>query len=460
MSTSNTTECASTSSGCEPSRASVRRGLAQSTVLQINAVTGGSTGRIALAVSRGLEQIGARVWVAYGRGESPRRAPSPHPRAVCIGGRVDTYAHGVLTRILGRHGLGSRSATRAFIAWAKSIAPDVVHLHNLHGYYLNFEVLFEFLASAEIPVVWTLHDCWAYTGHCAYYDRAACTRWQTRCSRCPQKREYPASWLADASALMFERKRRAFTSVRRMTIVTPSEWLAGEVRRSFLKDHPIAVVPNGIDPVAFAPRPTERLRARLGIPPRRPVVLGVAGFHPRKGIPYLLELGRRLSPEATLVLVGVARRRLSELPDGVVAVGRIESVSELAEYYSLASAFVNPTLEDNFPTVNLEALAAGTPVVTFATGGCAEQITPDTGLAVAPRDLDGLENAVREVIAKGRSHFASACRARAATYSVAEMIDSYLRVYEAAVRSVPGSSAAVAPGRLAQVRSRSTEGSK
>jgi glycosyltransferase involved in cell wall biosynthesis len=396
-------------------------------VLQINSVTGGSTGRIALGISLGLEQVGARAWVAYGRGSA-----SPRPRTVRIGGRADAYAHAALTRILDRHGLGSTNATRAFIRRMKSIAPDVVHLHNLHGYYLNFELLFEYLQSADVPVVWTLHDCWAFTGHCTYYDRAACARWQTSCSRCPQKREYPASWVADASALMFERKKRAFTSVGRMTIVTPSEWLAGEVRRSFLKRYPIRVIPNFIDLEPFAPRPTEHLRARLGIAARIPVVLGVGGFeHPRKGMPYLIALGRRLSPEAAVLLVGVPRRRLSGLPDGVVAVGQVESVSELAEFYSLASVFVNPTLEDNFPTVNLEALAAGTPVVTFATGGCAEQITADTGVAVTPRDLDGLERAVREIVAKGRPRYADACRMRASRYSLGGMVRSYLKVYEA-----------------------------
>jgi glycosyltransferase involved in cell wall biosynthesis len=424
-----TNEIATTQADRELSSPLARRGPLDGTVLQINSVTGGSTGTIALGLSRGIEQSGARAWVAYGRGGA-----APHPRIVRIGGRADAYAHGALTRIFDRHGLGSTGATRAFIRWMKSIAPDVVHLHNLHGYYLNFELLFDHLRSADVPVVWTLHDCWAFTGHCTYYDRAACVRWQTRCARCPQKHEYPASWVADASARMFDRKRRAFTSVRRMTIVTPSEWLAGEVRRSFLKDYPTHVIPNGIALDAFAPRPSEHLRARLGIAPGMPVVLGVGGFgHPRKGMPYLVALGRRISPEAKVVLVGVPRRQLSALPDGIVGVARTDSVSELAEFYSLASVFVNPTLEDNFPTVTLEALAAGTPVVTFATGGCPEQIAADTGVAVTPHDLDGLERAVREVISKGRAHFAAACRARASTYSVAAMVRSYLRVYEAAM---------------------------
>jgi glycosyltransferase involved in cell wall biosynthesis len=352
---------------------------------------------------------------------------------VRIGRDVDVWTHGALTRILDRHGLGSARATRAFVSWMSATAPDLVHLHNLHGYYLNFEILFDALAAADVPVVWTLHDCWAFTGHCVYYDRVRCDRWQTGCSRCPQTREYPTSWVADASARMFERKRRAFTSVRRMTIVTPSAWLAREVRRSFLRAYPVQVIPNGVDLSAFAPRPGIQARRRLGIAEGTPVVLGVGGVHPRKGMGYLVELGRRLAGSAAVVIAGVSPRHLPELPASVHAVGRIGDVTQLAELYSLASVFVNPTLEDNFPTVNLEALAAGTPVVTFATGGCAEQVTAGTGVAVAPRDLDALEAAVRRVIAGGRSSFADACRARASTYSVAAMVRNYLAVYSAVI---------------------------
>jgi len=381
-------------------------------VVQVNSVLGsGSTGRIAVALQAGANEGGWRGWTAFGRG-----AYSGSLETIRIGDWASLLAHGIATRALDRHGLGSRRATRRFVRELLSLEPDVVHLHNIHGYYLHFEVLFEALKAAGIPVVWTLHDCWAFTGHCAYYTYAQCAKWQTECHHCPQKAQYPASWLLDSSAEVFRRKRAAFSGVKRMTIVTPSRWLADEVQSSFLRDYPVAVIPNGIDLSAFSPSSAGVMRTRLGLQADRPVILGVAaGFEsPRKGLRYFMAMAPRVSPRSTIVLVGVPKNLIRSLPTGVVAIPRTESTADLAAIYSMADVFVDPTLEDNFPTVILEALACGTPVVTFDTGGCPEQVTSGTGLVVRTGDLEGLIQATEAILRKGKAQYAAECRARSA----------------------------------------------
>ncbi len=403
------------------------------TVLQINSVCGnGSTGRIALSLHKALLESGEAAWIAYGRGEGPSV-----PNKVKVGNPSSVIAHGALTRLFDRHGLGSRSATISFIRRIESLAPDVIHLHNIHGYYLNFEVLFEYLTTARIPVVWTLHDCWAFTGHCAYYDYVKCTRWRAQCGRCPQRSGYPASWFLDASTEILERKKRAFTSVGPMTLVTPSAWLAGEIRSSFLSKYPLEVIPNGIDTSLFAPSSSAAAtRARLGIPRDADIILGVAADfgEPRKGLGFFLEIAPRLGSGSVIVLVGVPRARMAGLPANVIGIRRTDDIRGLVELYSTASVFVNPTLEDNFPTVVLEALACGTPVVTFGAGGCPEQVSGERGAVVKTGDIEGLLVAIESVLRSGKNVYTSACRAYAARFSLESMFGEYMRVYAASAK--------------------------
>ncbi len=397
------------------------------TVLQINSVCAtGSTGRIAIGLQGAVDRAGGAGWIAYGRGKA-----SSIPKTIRVGGDLSLLAHVALTRILDRHGLGSRGATFALIRQLDRLAPDIIHLHNIHGYFLNFEVLFQYLKATRIPVVWTLHDCWPLTGHCSYFDYVECARWQTQCSRCPQRSKYPASWLLDASAEMFERKKQAFAGVEGMTLVTPSAWLAGEVRKSFLGTYAIEVIPNGVDASTFAPSRTSEIRARFGIPPNVNVILGVAANfgNPCKGLNHFIAMARNLPREAVLVLVGVPRARITRLPANVIGIPRTESVQDLVALYSMASVFVDPALEDNFPTVILEALACGTPVVAFATGGCPEQITRETGLLVKAGDVHALLAATESVLRLGKDSFGAACRAHAKRFSVHNMFQAYLRLY-------------------------------
>lgn len=322
-------------------------------------------------------------------------------------------------------------ATRSFLRTVDALEPTLIHLHNLHGYYIHFELLFQWLKSSGLPVVWTLHDCWPYTGHCAYYSLAACSKWVEHCERCPQLATYPASWGVDASAAMFERKRRAFQGVKGLTLVTPSVWLAGEVRRSFLGSYPTKVIANGIDLLVFKPTRSDQLRRKIGLSPDVPVVLGVASdfSEPRKGLRLLVELARSLGDRARVVLIGVPRRLATSLPATVTAMPRTESITELAAAYSMASVFVNPTLEDNFPTVSLEALACGTPVVTFLTGGCGEQVSPTTGFVVKQSSSGDLLAAVTKVLDLGKPHYYTSCLTSASLYSTRTMCADYLSLY-------------------------------
>jgi putative colanic acid biosynthesis glycosyltransferase len=216
-------------------------------VLQINSCCGvGSTGRIAADIYKALEEQGHQCKIAYGRGNAPEDIDT-----IRIGSSLDNYLHVIKTRIFDQHGFGSENATRALIKQIENYDPNIIHLHNVHGYYVNIDILFNYLKEAGKPVVWTLHDCWAFTGHCAYFDYIGCDRWKTGCYKCPQKKKYPSSILMDNSKRNFEKKRELFTGVKNMVIVTPSKWLAGLVKKSFLSEYPVKVINNGVDLEVF-----------------------------------------------------------------------------------------------------------------------------------------------------------------------------------------------------------------
>ncbi len=363
-------------------------------VLMVNVVCGvGSTGRICTDLAASLEAEGATVRIAYGRDLVP---PAARKYAVRIGGAGDVRRHGARARLTDGCGWGSKAATRRFIKWVRQFDPDVIHLHNLHGYYINVEVLFEYLRTCGKKILWTLHDCWAFTGHAANCEAAGCERWEDGCGRCPDKGGYPKS-LIDRSAGNWIRKKKCFTGIPGMTIVTPSAWLAGLVERSFLGEYPVRVIPNGVDIGVF--RPTESdLRQTLGIGDAK-VALGVAARWGRnKGFDDLLKLRERLDEAWKIVLVGLNDRQIRQLPPGVIGLKRTENVRQLAALYTLADVYVNPTYEDNYPTTNIEAIACGTPTVTYRTGGSPESAGA-YGAVAQKGDIGALADAVR------REHF-------------------------------------------------------
>lgn len=338
-------------------------------VLQINSVCGrGSTGRIVLDIHKALIEKGHQSLVAYGR-----QPATGCENAIRIGTRKDIYVHGLYTRIFDKHGLGSQKATRKFLKDIERESPDIIHLHNIHGYYLNYEILFRFIKDFDKPVIWTFHDCWPFTGHCAYFTYVGCERWQHICHDCPQKKSYPGSLFFDNSRMNFERKREAFTGVKNLTIVTPSKWLAGLVKQSFLSDYEVVVIPNGIDTTVFKPVQSD-FKRRHNIEDKF-MILGVANvWDQRKGLRHFLELADMLENDEIIVLVGLTKKQVKNLPANIIGITKTHDVQELVGIYSAADVFVNPTLEETFGMTNLEAQACGIYTITFDSGGTRETI--------------------------------------------------------------------------------------
>ena len=375
-------------------------------LLQINPVVreNTSTGKIMREIGDMAIASGWESYIAYSKARDG--IPSHNSKLVPVGDKFDLGIHWMATRLFDAHGLASKSATKKFIKKIREIDPDIVHIHNLHGYFLNYPLLLDFLAEYGRPVVWTIHDCWLFTGHCYHYDAVGCNKWQTGCGKCPQKREFPKSWIVDASARNFSIKSSAFAKMKNLTLVTVSEWMKGEVAKSFLKDKPCKVIHNGIDLSVFQPCSTEEVKAKYGISDKQ-IILGVASiWSAQKGLKDLIQIAEKLSDEAQLVIVG---RTEDALPSSAIHVPRTENAKELAALYSLASVLVNTTYQDNYPTVNLESIACGTPVITYATGGSGESISPETGFIVPQGDIDAVVEKVKLIIERGKAGYNNPC---------------------------------------------------
>lgn len=391
-------------------------------VLEINVGCGsGSTGRICTDIAALLEQREDECVVAYARGNVPAQAQKYAHR---IGTAWDYRLHGVQTRLFDTHGFGSRRATREFLRWAEGWKPDIVHLHNIHGYYLQVEELFTFLKEKKLPVVWTLHDCWAFTGHCAHFVTADCQQWKAGCHACPLLREYPACYGHADVVRNYARKRAAFTGVEDLMLVTPSQWLADLTRDSFLKDYPVRLIPNGIDLEQFRPTPGN-IRARLGIPEGKRLVLGVAStWTDHKGLSDFYRLAELLGDRTQVLLVGLTEKQKAALPAGMMGITRTESIRELAELYTAADVFVNPSRAETQGLTTIEALACGTPVITYDQTAVPEAVDKTCGLVV-PCDPANICSAMDHLHC---SH--DACIKRAMHYDRTERFREYLDLYD------------------------------
>lgn len=377
-------------------------------LLLINSVCGtGSTGRICADIAKAYENNGYEVKIGYGRSEYVPEDCKKY--AVRIGSATDVYGHVIGTRLTDKHGLYSTGATKVFLEWAETFDPDILWLHNIHGYYINYELLFEWIKKRpQMTVKWTLHDCWPFTGHCAFFSYAKCEKWLINddprfgevtkggCGSCPQRMSYPKAVLKDNSSENFIRKKRAFTEVQNLSIITPSVWLKNLVKQSFLNEYSVQVVYNHIDETVFKQTPSD-FRIRYGIKKNDYMMLGVANvWEPRKGLGDFIELQKRLRENGSnfkIVLVGLNDKQLKELPDGILGLKRTNNAKELAEIYTAADVVINPTYEDNYPSVILESEACGTPVITYDTGGCSEAIHI-SGSKVIPQGIDNLEKEV------------------------------------------------------------------
>lgn len=392
-------------------------------LLQINVTANwGSHGKIAEDIGKVAMSNGWESYIAYGRDTNPTSTSKLIP----IGNKWDMYYHGLQTRIFDKHGLASKKATKDFIETVKQIDPDIIHLHNIHGYYINYEILFDYLSKARKPVIWTLHDCWPFTGHCAHFDAVGCNKWKTGCLNCRHINTYPIAKTYCNSANNYIRKRKAFTSVENMTLIPVSIWLSEFLDKSFLNGYPKRTIHNGIDISVFTPANIEEDKKN------RFSIVGVASvWSERKGLNDFIKLRKHLPNEYEITLIGLNKKQIDSLPNGIKGIARTNSLTELINYYSSADVYVNPTYEDNFPTTNIEALACGTPVITYRTGGSIEAVDSQTGCIVEQGDISGLVDKIIEICNDGnKANRRIVCRQRAIKlYNKDDRFKEYIDLY-------------------------------
>lgn len=377
-------------------------------LVQINTTANYSaTGRIAeniglLAVERGWESF-----LVHG----PRYINASNLQTICTESSLGEKIHGIKSLLLDEHGLGSTIATKKLIKKLETISPSIIHLHNIHGYYINYPILFEYLAKINIPIVWTLHDCWSMTGHCTHFDFIKCEKWKTHCQTCPQLKQYPKSIFIDNSYKNYELKKHCFLKVKnKLHLVSVSHWLENIIHHSFFKDCDTRTIYNGVDLDLFTPRKTSLKKNNLKFN-----IVGVANvWTKRKGLEDFIKL-RHLLPKENfdITLVGITKNIASSIPNGINLIERTNNITQLADLYSAADVFFNPTWEDSFPTTNIEALACGTPVITYRTGGSPEAVSTDTGFVIEKGNLKEVVKAINTIREKGKNSYTQQCRKRA-----------------------------------------------
>ena len=392
-------------------------------IASINALHYGSTGKIMLGISDIAREYGNECYT-FSKNYNKKEDILGH---YYIGNPKGLYIDSLISVYSGFEGIYSRKNTKKLLRDLDSIKPDVIHLHNLHGWYLNFKMLFDYIKEKQIKTVWTLHDCWSFTGHCPYFDLAQCDKWMTGCHHCKQYREYPQSKF-DFTKKMYRLKKDWFTGVGDMTIVTPSRWLAGLVKKSYLQEYPVKVINNGIDLSIFKPAPSD-FRKTHHIAESDIVLLGVAfDWEFRKGLDAFLELAKVLGEGYRIVLVGTDDKIDESLPKEIISIHRTESPGELAEIYSAADFFVNPTREENYPTVNMEAIACGTPVITFNTGGSPESLGDIGGIVIEDNEISTLIEVIKKQKKPEREYRERLCE-YAKTFDYRSKYEQYIELY-------------------------------
>ncbi len=399
-------------------------------LLQINVdVNNGSNGSIVRDIAKMAIERGWDSYIAYGR----RMIPTDST-LIRIGNNIDVKFHGLITRLFDLHGLGSFFVTKRFIRYLKQNKPDIIHLHNIHGYYINYKVLFDYIYKEQIPVVWTLHDCWPFTGHCGHYIGYNCYKWKDECGKCPARKDYPASLMLDNSKFSFRLKKRLFTKLDKVEIVTVSNWLKSETEQSFLSKYPIRVIYDGIDTECFVFRDSD-LRKKYNIQGKFVLISAAANWSDAKGWNDYIKLSQLVSNDYVIVLIGVNEEQKQNLPPNILSIPRIESKLELAEYYSMADVLLNLSYAETFGMTTAEAMACGTPGISYDITACPELITKETGIVVEPGNLNEVIRAIEEIKRKGKKSYSNACRQRVLdNYDFKEVNKQYFDIYESFLR--------------------------
>jgi putative colanic acid biosynthesis glycosyltransferase len=397
------------------------------TLLQINTtINSGSTGRIAEEIGKLVIQNGWNSYIAYGRNKQTSKSIP-----IKVGTDLELKLHGLQTRLFDNHGFASKNATLKLVNRINEIKPDIIHLHNLHGYYLNIEILFNYLSISDIPIIWTFHDCWPMTGHCTHFDFIGCKKWKTQCFCCPQKSIYPASFFIDRSRNNFNAKKKLFTSSKNLTIVPVSNWLGGIVQQSFLADIPMRVIHNGVDTDFFSPRNKTNIRAKYNLDTKF-IILGVASvWSPQKGLYDFVELSKQIDTETIIVLVGLSRQQIQNLPANIIGISRTENIQELVELYSSANLYVNTSIEETFGLTTAEALSCGTPAVVYNATACPEVINESTGFVIEKNNIKELLQVVNFVKANGKGNYSENCIKRIKDrFNKDDKYQEYLDLYD------------------------------
>lgn len=388
----------------------------------------GSIGRIAEQINSLARQKGWETWYAFSRYGS-----SSNSNLIHVGSMFGVYEHYLERRLFDNEGLASRTATKRFISEIDKIQPDIIHLHNIHDHWLNYQKLFEYFRTLDKPIVWTQHDCWAFTGGCYHFIQRDCYRWRENgcTNNCPALNNAKMRRLFEKTQKHFQIKKELLSSIKDLTIVPVSYWMEGFVKKSFLKDKNIVTIQNGIDLLQFIPQNSDNVRKRYGIGESK-YVIGVSNvWLPYKGWNDFLKLSDMLPKDLRIVLVGLDEHKITEAAKkGIIGIPRTQNIAELAALYSGAECFCNPTYQDTFPTTNLEALACGTPVITYCTGGSPEAVSPQTGFVVEQGNLDAICKAIATIMNKGKSYYATECRQRAERcFNKEEKFEEYLKLF-------------------------------
>lgn len=396
-------------------------------LLQINSVVNsGSTGRIVEEIGQMAKVNGWQSYIAYGRYDR-----SSQSELIKIGNDWDIKLHGVQTRLFDKHGFGSNSATKKLVKQIEEIKPDIIHLHNLHGYYLNIEILFNYLKTIETPIIWTLHDCWPMTGHCSHFDFIGCQKWKTECFNCPQMNEYPASFLIDRSKINYKQKKKLFTSLNNLTIVPVSNWLAGITKQSFLDNYPVKVINNGVNIETFKPFNDKSIKKKYNLKDKFKLVGVASVWSSRKGLKDFIELSERLDNKYQIILVGLNDNQLKDLPDNIIGLKRTENLDELVALYSIADIVLNLSYEETFGLTTLEGFACGTPSIVYNSTASPELITSETGIIIEKGNISDLINGIETIRLNGKDSYKLACRKRAeSVYNKDNRYMDYLNLYE------------------------------
>jgi len=399
-------------------------------LLQINVgVNRGSTGRIVENIGDVVIQEGWESYIAYSRGTPNNKSKSQYLK---VGNKFDVFFHVFITRFFDMHGLGSRFATRRLIERIKKIAPSIIQIHIYHGYWLNYPLLFDYLSNCDTPIVWTLHDCTSFTGHCAHFTAVNCNKWKIQCEKCPLIHTYPKSFFIDRSKQNYVKKKHSFSNLKKVQIVPVSFWLEKIVKQSFLSKYPIKFIYNGINTNIFSPRESNiQLLDKYHLPNKTILLACATAWSKNKGLYDYFALSKILPDKYQIVLVGLTCKQQKEIPSNIVGINRTDSQEELADLYSLATIVLNLSLEETFGLTTIEGMSCGTPSIVYNSTASPEIVTKNTGCVVEKGNIIAVQAAIDKICKKGKSYYSNFCRQRVLdNFDKTDRYNDYMVLYE------------------------------